>query len=309
MLTAPPLFGSLETGGTSCACAVGDGLGKLERFVQFATTTPEDTLKRVQSFFALEPRIDGLGIAAFGPLDLNPASDTYGYVLDTPKPGWQHTDLLGYLRDATDTAPVITTDVSAAAYGEGRFGSAQGDASVLYVTVGTGIGGGLVNDGRIWHGASHSEMGHLPVSRMGGDRFAGACPYHGDCLEGMVSGAAIQARTGTAARDLSDDHPVWDVVAYYVGQALATWTYTLMPHRIVLGGGIAMRDHVLSHSRVQMTKAMAGYALTDASRNPDTYVVRPGLGKRSGLIGAMALARATYQQQHAAGLDRTTPTQ
>lgn len=307
MSSAPPLFGSLETGGSSCACAVGDGLGKLERFVQFATTTPEDTLARVQGFFALERRLDGLGIAAFGPLDLDPTSATYGYVLDTPKPGWQHTDLLTYLRGTTNRAPILTTDVSAAAYGESRFGSAQDSPSVLYVTVGTGIGGGLVNDGKLWQGASHSEMGHISVRRLRGDTFAGACPYHGDCLEGMASGAAIEGRTGTPARDLSDDHPVWDTVAYYVGQALATWTYTLMPHRIVLGGGIAMRDHVLSHSRTRMAEAMSGYALTSASRNPSTYVVRPGLGKRSGLVGAMALARAAYQQQHAAGLDRMAP--
>ncbi len=296
-----PLFGSLETGGTSCACAVGDGLGKLERFVQFATTTPADAIERAQSFFGLATRLDGLGIAAFGPLDLDPASATYGHVLDTPKPGWQRADLLGGLRGLSHSAPVIATDVAAAAYGEYRFGSTHADATVLYVTVGTGIGGGLVSNGTIWQGASHAEMGHIPVQRMSGDDFSGACPHHGDCLEGMASGAAIEARTGLPAQDLGDDHPVWDIVAHYVGQALATWSFTLMPHRIVLGGGISLRDHVLAKSCAHMSRAMAGYALSGSSRNPDTYVVRPGLGRRSGLIGAMALARMAYQQQHAAG--------
>ncbi len=304
MSTAPPLFGSLETGGTSCACAVGDGLGRITRFVQFATATPDDTIKRARAFFALEPHLDGLGIAAFGPLDLDPESATFGYVLDTPKPDWQHADLVGGLCDLAAASPVLATDVSAAAYGEHRFGSAQADRAVLYVTVGTGIGGGLVNDGQIWQGASHAEMGHLPVRRRAGDTFAGACPYHGDCLEGMASGAAILARTGIQARDLSDDDPVWEIVAYYIGRALATWTYTLMPHRIVLGGGISQRPRVLSGARDQMAQAMAGYALTQASHDPTTYVVQPGLGKRSGLIGAMALARVDYQKRHITSPDR-----
>ncbi len=301
MPSTSPLFGSLETGGTSCACAVGDGLGGLERFVRFPTTTPEDAIERARSFFALTTHLDGLGIAAFGPLDLDPKSARYGHVLDTPKTGWQYADLLGGLRDLSHSPPIIATDVAAAAYGEYRFGSTHIDATILYVTIGTGIGGGLVSGGTIWQGASHAEMGHIPVQRMRGDDFPGACPYHGDCLEGMASGAAIQARTGLAARDLSDDHPVWDAVAYYVGQALATWSLTLMPHRIVLGGGISLRDLVLTESRACMSRALAGYALSEASRTPDTYVVRPELGKRSGLIGAMALARAAYQQQHHTG--------
>jgi fructokinase len=288
------VFGGLETGGTTCACAVGDGLGRIERFVQFDTADAASTLARARAFFRNEVAVAAIGIAAFGPVALDPSDVDFGQVLNTPKPDWAGANVVHPFRDLTTGPVTLDTDVGASAYGEQLFGAGHACRTVLYVTVGTGIGGALVVDGKPCRGASHAEMGHISVRAHPDDSFEGACPHHGACLEGLASGAAIEARTGHPARDLAPDDPVWEWVGYYLGQALTTYTMVLMPDRVVLGGGIGAREDVRNRTRVELGRQLGGYPAFGPWTARDAFVVAPALGTRSGVVGAMAQARAAF---------------
>ena len=262
---------------------------------------PETTLGQVLEFFGGQRARLGAfaaaGVASFGPVDLDPASPGYGYITSTPKPGWAHTDIVGPIRKALGVPVAFDTDVNAAALAEGRWGSAQGLDTFIYVTVGTGIGGGGLVNGHLMHGLVHPEMGHVRIPHdSAADPFAGACPFHRDCLEGLASGPAMQARWGRPAEELPDDHPAWVLEAHYLALALASFVCTLSPRRIILGGGVMDRRLLFPMIRRQLQALLGGYvAAPQITHDIDGYVVPPGLGSRTGVLGALALARAAAE--------------
>ena len=289
------LFGGIEAGGTKFVCAVGSGPGQLASETRIATTTPDETLEQVVQFFrpaVTAGTIRHIGVGSFGPLDLDPASSTFGFITATPKPGWSNIDLVGRLQRELKIPVALDTDVNAAALGEFTWGASKGVDPTLYLTIGTGIGGGLVKDGKPFHGMLHPEMGHVPLPHdLQRDSFPGACPFHGDCFEGLASGPAIARRLGRPAQELPDDHPFWVTEALYIALALQGFIVTLSPRRIVLGGGIMQRSFLLGMVRQQVLRLLNGYVRhPDLLEHIDDYVVAPLLGSRSGVLGAIALA-------------------
>jgi fructokinase len=252
----------------------------------FPTTSPGQTLGRAIDFFHAQGPLTGLGIASFGPLDLDPASPTAGFITDTPKPGWSGVDVVGTFRRALGVPVTLDTDVNGAALAEWRWGAGAGCDPVVYVTVGTGIGGGAIVGGRPLHGPAHPEMGHMRVPRDPADAFAGTCPFHGDCLEGLASGAAVRARRGLPGEALTVDDPVWVLEARYLGLGLANIMTVLSPRRIVVGGGVMRQPSLLPRVRAEVAAILAGYV-----RVPEDLIVPPGLGERAGVLGALALAQ------------------
>ncbi|HSK98407.1 MAG TPA: ROK family protein [Euzebyales bacterium] len=287
-------FIGVEAGGTKIVCGAGTGPADLHDVVTFPTTSPPETTARIREYVAA--RADGLravGVASFGPVDLHPSSGTYGYITSTPKPGWAGTDLLGPLRAATDVPIGFDTDVNGAALAEARWGAATDVPSCVYVTVGTGIGGGGYIGGALLHGLLHPEMGHLPVRRQEGDDYAGGCPYHGDCLEGMASGPAIAARWGEPAQDLRGERQrrAVAVEAGYLAQMAAAMTYLLSPARLIFGGGVMHLPGLLDALRTRAVEQINGYIdVAEITERSDRYIVAPGLGDHAGLLGAIALA-------------------
>ncbi|MFJ6023078.1 ROK family protein [Brevundimonas sp. NPDC092305] len=283
----------IELGGTRAAVTVGQGPQAHAAPIAVATTSPDttvvalgDALERLQREGRGFTRI---GVASFGPLGVDRDRPDWGRIGATPKPGWSHADVAGPLSRRFGVPVVIDTDVNAAAIGEGRWGAAVGCGSHVYVTVGTGIGMGVVVDGRPVHGALHPEAGHIRPRRLQGDGFAGRCPWHGDCLEGLVSGPALADRLGGAADDLEDAHPLFALTGAYLGEVLAAVALTASPQKIVIGGGVGRRPAVLAAARSAFSAAIAGYVPTMAPDGSD-LLVGPGLGEHSGLFGALALA-------------------
>ncbi|NOY97708.1 MAG: ROK family protein [Chloroflexi bacterium] len=291
------LFAGIEAGGTKFVVAVGTGPDDLRAETRFPTTTPEETLARTVAFLqeqeqALGP-LAAIGAAAFGPLDPDPASPAYGRITTTPKPGWAQTDFVGALRQHFDVPVGFDTDVNGAALGEQRWGAAQGLDTFIYLTIGTGIGGGGLVNGKLMHGLLHPEMGHIriPHDRQA-DPFPGTCPFHGDCLEGLASGPAIEARWGQRAETLPSDHPAWELEAHYLALGLATFICTLSPQRIILGGGVMAQAQLFPKIQRGVQTLLNNYVqVPEILQGIDTYIVPPALGNRAGVLGAMALAQ------------------
>jgi fructokinase len=291
------LFGGIEGGGTKFVCAVGDKAGEILAETRFRTTSPDETLARTVDFFkeqtqALGP-LASIGVASFGPLDPRPASEKFGHILPTPKPGWTNADIVGPLREVFDVPIGFDTDVNGAALGEWRWGAAQGLDTFIYLTIGTGIGGGGLVNGELMHGLIHPEMGHIPLPRDSAhDPFVGNCPFHGDCFEGLASGPAMERRWGQKAETLPPDHPAWDLEAHYIALALRTFICTLSPQRIIIGGGVAQQPHIMPLIRQKTQAALNGYVQSPAIlEDIDTYIVPPALGGQAGVLGAIALAQ------------------
>ena len=289
-----PLFGGVETGGTKFVCAVGSG-PDLRTRIEIPTTSPEETIGSATAFLAEQARVNalaGIGIASFGPIDLNPASSHFGYITSTPKPGWQYVDLAGSIRRALKLPVALDTDVNAAALSECRWGAAQRLNTLVYVTVGTGIGGGGLMEGRLMHGVLHPEMGHMRIPHdMNADPFAGACPFHGDCWEGLAAGPALEARCGRSARDLPLDHPVWQLEAHYLALGVTNLICAVSPQRVVLGGGVMQQPGLLNLVRRRTLELLNGYLQVGAILDHiDEYIVAPRLGADAGVLGAIALA-------------------
>jgi fructokinase len=287
-----PLFGGIEGGGTKFVCAVGTGPDDLRAETRFPTTTPVETMEQAIEFFKGFEGLTAIGVACVGPLDPNPASPTYGHILPTPKPGWTNADIVGPLHSAFNLPIVFDTDVNGAALSEFRWGAAQGCDPVLYLTIGTGIGGGALVNGKLLHGILHPEMGHLPLPRDPKlDPFPGACPFHGDCFEGLAAGPALEKRWGQKAETLSPDHPAWDLEAHYIALALTSYIYTLSPQKIVIGGGVAQQAHMLGLVRKKVQALLNNYVQSPlVKQDIDNYIVLPSLGNRAGVLGAIALA-------------------
>ncbi len=290
-----PVFGAIEGGGTKFNCAVGKGPDEIVAHHRIATTDPDTTLQQVIDFFRGHP-IAALGIGMFGPLELRKGPDQ-GTLLATPKPGWTRIAVKRILEDALHVPVVVDTDVNAAALGEARWGAARDLDVVLYLTVGTGVGGGILVHGRPLHGLLHPELGHmlLPALRDASgqiDTFPGVCPFHGRCFEGLVSGPSLAARTGRRGEDLAPDDPALILAARYVGLGLANAVMALSPQRIIVGGGVMGRSDLLAVVRRSMHDALGGYVARPELdlAHVDTYVVAPMLETRAGIAGAFGLA-------------------
>lgn len=286
-----PVYGGMECGGTKFVCATGES-GTILARTEFPATAPAETIARALEFFQAQPQLQSIGIGSFGPVDLDPTSPKFGYITSTPKNGWRDTDLVGAVRRATGLPVAFDTDVNAAALGEARWGAAQGLDTFLYLTIGTGLGGGGMANGRLLHGLVHPEMGHIRVPHdLRADPFPGGCPFHGDCLEGLVCGPALEARWGQRGETLPPDHPAWDLEARYIALGLATWICTLSPQRIILGGGVMRQAHLFPRIRAQVLTLLNGYIQApDILEGIAQYIVPPALGGDAGVLGAIALA-------------------
>ena len=283
------IFGAIEGGGTKFVCGVGTGPDDL-RTISFPTTTPTETIERAIEYLRSE-NVAAIGIGSFGPVDLDPTSPHYGYITSTPKSGWRDTDFSGQLSRALKVPVAFNTDVNAAAVGETRWGAGRDVASCVYLTIGTGIGGGAVFNGIPLQGAMHPEMGHLRLPHdLTLDPFVGSCPFHGDCLEGLASGPAIAGRWGSQAGDLPADHPAWPLEARYIAFGIANIAFTIAPARFILGGGVMSQSHLFPLIRHELAQILNGYLRMPQIERLDRYVVPPELGDRAGVLGALALA-------------------
>jgi fructokinase len=284
------MIAGLELGGTKCVAVLADADGNIVEQQRVPTTDPATTLAALEA--VLDGwRFDALGIAAFGPLDLDTTSPDYGSVAATPKPGWAGTPLLRRLSTRYTVPAAIQTDVVGAALAEGRWGSARGLSDHVYITIGTGVGVGAIVGGRPAGGVAHGEAGHMRVARVAGDGFAGACAFHGDCVEGLVSGPALAERTGITGSAIPADHPVWADVAHDIAMMLHNLVVTLAPARIALGGGIpTARPELLPMIRTALAASLAGYGMFgDYARQLDARIGPPGLGDHAGPLGGIAL--------------------
>jgi fructokinase len=293
------IYGGIEAGGTKWVCAIGDGSSEVIDADTFPTTTPRATIARAARFFAQAGPVAGVGVGSFGPIDVHRASPTWGRITTTPKPGWAGTDLVGMLRAVLDVPVALDTDVNAAALAEWRWGAAIGLETFSYITVGTGVGGGAVVNGRLLHGLLHPEVGHMLIPHdRARDPFDGVCPFHGDCLEGLASGEAIRARWGSRAEMLSDDAAVWNLEAEYLAHGLMNLICTISPQRIILGGGVSKHAGLLPLVRRRLLELLAGYFAAPQlmrAAEAESYVVPPRLGDRAGVLGAVELARLAAQ--------------
>lgn len=291
------MYLGIEAGGTTFVCGQGHDPDDLDALATIPTTTPHETLAAVDDWIAgriaAGVEVEAIGLASFGPLDLDPRSPTHGRLVATPKPGWQGVDMPGHLRDRWDVPVGIDTDVNGAGIAEARWGALQGCDSGVYLTVGTGIGGGALIEGRPIRGLLHTEMGHLLVRRHARDNFRGSCPFHADCVEGMASGTALHARFGRPGHELADADLVLarTLVGDYLAQLVAATTLLLTPRRVVLGGGVPAMDGLLDEVRVRtvdlLAEAIPRATITEGATD---YVVPPTLGLHAGVLGALAIA-------------------
>ena len=285
-------YGALEAGGTKMVLAVMDENGETVRKESIPTKTPDETMPEMIEFFSCSG-IVSLGIGGFGPLNLNRSSSEYGHIMETPKLPWRHFPLLQAFRDALKVPVGLDTDVNAAALAEARLGAAKGKESCLYVTVGTGIGGGVIIHGKPVHGLMHPEIGHISVSPVPADPMpTGICPSHPHCLEGLASGPSIEKRWGISARELPPEHPAWEIESAYLAQLCANAMLTFSPEMIILGGGVMQQKFLLPKIREKTLELLNGYIAHPAvSEGLEHYIVTPGLDTRSGITGAWLLAR------------------
>ena len=290
------VFGGIEAGGTKFVCGIGTGPDDLET-VSMPTAAPEESLPRAVEFFrtAAGHRLSAIGIACFGPIELDCKSPTFGEITTTPKRAWRNVNIVQAMAQALPVPVAFETDVNAAALAEAEWGAARGIEDCVYFTVGTGIGGGVVVGGRPVHGLLHPEIGHLRISQREDDRFAGSCPFHGNCLEGLASGPALTARWGCAPETLPSTHPAWEMEAHYLAVAVSTVLYTLSTHRIILGGGVMQQAVLFPMIRRNVRQILNGYIdKPQVNEAIDQYIVPPRLGRQSGVLGALLLARRAF---------------
>lgn len=290
--------GAIEAGGTKFICATAetkiqrDGWSKplIKESISIPTAKPEVTLQACLDFFSSAEPIERLGIASFGPVELDPLSPKYGFITTTPKPGWKQTAVVGFFKKALQIPVFFDTDVNGAVLSEHRWGNGRGLSDFVYITIGTGIGGGIMANGQLIHGTMHPELGHFLPQKYPQDDFAGICPFHGACLEGLASGPAIAARWGIPGEKLTDDHPAWELEAYYLAQVSAMLAMTLATRRILLGGSVGMRPEIVGKTRKILTTVLGSYlSWLDAPEAIESFLMNPLLGNQAGILGAAAL--------------------
>lgn len=285
-----PCFGALEAGGTKMVCAIGNEDGKILERISLPTRTPENTMPEMLSFFQGK-ELAGIGIGCFGPVDLDRSSPTYGSILSTPKLSWRNFPIVQRFEKALGVPVGFDTDVNAAALGEAVWGCTRDVSTSIYITVGTGVGMGVIINGKPHHGMMHPEAGHLFVARHPDDPMPqGVCPYHPNCLEGLASGPAIERRWGKKAQELSDRPEVWTLEAYYIAQALCGYMMILSPQRIILGGGVTHQEHLLPLVREEVRRQLGGYLVGKALDDLEDYIVPVSLNDNQGVMGAVRLA-------------------
>lgn len=284
-------FAGVELGGTKCIAILARGPGDIVDECRIPTTTPEETLGRIEAALDRFGSFRALGVASFGPVSIERRAADYGFITATPKPGWRNTDVAQRLQRRYGVPAGFHTDVTGAALGEGRWGAAVGLADYAYVTVGTGIGVGLIAGGKPVDGMTHGELGHVRPVRRAGDEWPGCCPFHGDCVEGLASGPAIAARAGRPAPELPADYPAWASVVHVLGQLLHVLVLTGVPRRIVLGGGVMTGNaHLFPRLRAALGESLGGYVQRPELDDLESYVVPAALGGNAGPLGAIALA-------------------
>ena len=286
------MFGGIEAGGTKFICGIGTGPEDLQT-AQFPTSAPDITLASVIDFFqSAKTQLASIGIGSFGPIDLDLRSPAYGHITSTPKAGWRDFDLVGTVRNALQVPVAFDTDVNVALLGEARWGAARGLSDAIYMTIGTGVGGGALVRGEVVHGLVHPEMGHLRIPHdRTHDPFPGVCPFHGDCLEGLASGSAIQARWKAVGTTLPPEHPAWALEAQYLAYGLNNLAVTLSPQRILLGGGVMQQSHLFTLIRREFAQLLNGYVQhPELLHHLDRFIQPPQLGSRAGILGTLVLA-------------------
>lgn len=291
------LLGALEAGGTKMVCATGYADGTAVESESFPTTTPEETTATCAAWFK-DKGIAALGIGAFGPTAVNPSSPRYGQILETPKTAWRYFDLLGNLQEPLGIPCGYDTDVNVACLGEVTFGCAQGLTDVVYLTIGTGVGAGVLSGGKLLHGMMHPEAGHIPLVPNPDDPIAGdgACPYHKNCLEGLIAGPAIAKRwNGKKGSQMADDPEAMDLLAGYLGQALATYILCYSPQRIIIGGGVGDHTPIVQLARAKTAEVLNNYIVTPEVADLDTYIVNNSLEGKQGVMGCLELARQALE--------------
>ena len=287
-------LGALEAGGTTMVCAIGDENGNIKERVSIPTKTPEETIPLLVDFFK-QREIDALGIGCFGPLELNPKAEKYGYITTTTKLAWRNFDFLGSMKNALQCPVGFDTDVNGSVLGEVTFGQAKGKSCALYLTIGTGIGAGIYIEGKLLHGMLHPEAGHVLITRKETDIYEGKCPYHKNCLEGLASGPAIEGRYGKKATDLAEEEDVWDLEADYIAQALTGYILTLSPEIIILGGGVMHQMQLFPLIRKKVTEYLGGYVNTEELSDMEHYIVPASLHDDQGIMGCLELGRRALE--------------
>lgn len=290
------LLGALEAGGTKMVLALGNENGEILEQTSIPTETPEITLPKIIDYFK-DKEIKALGIGSFGPIDLDRASKTYGYITSTPKLAWINCDIVGTLQKSLGIPVGFDTDVNGSALGEAAWGSTKGLGSSIYITIGTGVGVGVYQEGKLLHGMLHPEAGHVLLSRHPEDTFEGVCPYHSHCLEGLAAGPSIEKRWGKKAYELGADHKAWEFEAYYIAQALVGYILTLSPHRIVLGGGVMHQTQLFPMIREQVKILLNGYLKTALLEDLDSYIVPAALNDNQGIMGCLKLAHMELENK------------
>ncbi len=283
-------LGALEAGGTKMVCAVGNETGEIFEQISIPTETPEITMPKLIAYFK-DKQVDALGIGCFGPLELDRQSPEYGHITTTPKLAWRNYDIVGAFREALGCPVGFDTDVNGSVLGEVTFGQAKGKKCVIYLTIGTGVGGGIYIDGKLLHGMLHPEAGHVLIRKKSDDAYEGKCPYHKTCLEGLAAGPAIEARWGQKAVELKDRPEVWDLEADYIAQALVGYILTLSPEMIILGGGVMHQEQLFPLIREKVTRMLGGYIQTEELADMEHYIVPASLHDDQGIMGCLELAR------------------
>lgn len=283
-------LGALEAGGTKMVCAIGDETGRIFEQISIPTETPEITMPKLIAYFK-EREADALGIGCFGPIELDKTSPKYGYITSTPKTAWQNYNIVGEFAGALKCPIGFDTDVNASVLGEVTFGQAKGKRCVIYLTVGTGVGGGIYIEGKLLHGMLHPETGHVLIQKKDNDSYGGKCPYHKNCLEGLASGPAIEARWGRKAIELADNPAVWDLEADYIAQALTGYILTLSPEMIILGGGVMHQEQLFPLIRDKVMQMLGGYIQAEELEDIEHYIVPASLHDNQGIMGCFELAR------------------
>lgn len=298
------LIAAIEAGGTKFNCAVGTGPDDLRSQVRIETSSPTETLREAMEFLEhaarQHGRLSAIGVGSFGPIDLQPSSETYGYITTTPKEGWKYTDLLNAMRECFHIPIGFDTDANAAALAEFTWGNGRGCDPLVYITVGTGIGGGVLFRGEPHHGALHPEMGHMMVPQVmsAAPNPDGICPFHGNCLEGLISGPALEARWGAPPETFEPEHECWGEFASLMALALMNISLTLSPQRIILGGGVMHQTHLFLLIQEELQRMLAGYLQNyEVMEGMLNYVVHPALGDNAGLLGALALGQQALKHR------------
>ena len=292
----PPIkvFGALEAGGTKMVCAIVDDFGNIMEEAKFPTTTPEETTSKMLEFFK-KFEISALGIGTFGPIDLNPKSPTYGSILNTPKLAWKGFNFLSAFKSLN--VPIgIDTDVNASCLGETAFGTSRGLSNVIYITIGTGIGVGILSEGQLVHGMMHPEGGHILLEKREDDKGECICPYHDRCFEGLASGPSILKRYGKPGNELVNDEKVWDLEAEYISQALVNYIMVLQPQKIILGGGVMHQESLFPLIRKKVSEKINKYLITKELENLDDYIVPCSLDDKQGILGSFKIALDKYNE-------------